>query len=138
MTTLEILNITWQRLNGSALKTEITGDVYKKRPVQQAGNTKEDVSLNSLSAPNQQLSETVVNVNIHVPNPELSVNDQQDKSQPDYGRFETLANLAIAALDGYSGQNFYFRFDFQTGPYSEDEINEHYINIRITVFTIKF
>jgi hypothetical protein len=137
MTAFELMNEVWKVLNGSALKTEITGKIYKRRPVNRAGNTKEDVSINSLSAPNLQHQETVLNVNIHLPNLKIDVDGQQDQTQPNYKRADVLYKLAEQALDNYNANGWYIRVDSHN-IFPEDEIKEHYINIRITIFSINF
>ena len=128
---IEIVNDVWQHLNsGSSLKSAISGIVCKKRP---AGSTKEDVSINCLTVDNEQLQSGIVNVNIYAPNKVQQIGGVQDNSQPDYGRLETLSNLAKTDLDEVWLGDYWFRIQQMLGPI-EDENNQHYINVRLEYF----
>jgi hypothetical protein len=132
ITTLDLVNIIWQRLNGSQLKTTITGGVYKKRP---AGSQTEDVVINCLPINNLDLQTAIVNVNIHVPNITIQVGTVQDSTQPNFERLQELAAIAIAVLtDVWAGD---YNYDVQQQTMIEDEeAGDHYINIRIEFFNI--
>jgi hypothetical protein len=131
-TTFDMVDIVWQRLNGSQLKTEISGGVYKKRPT---GSQVEDVVINCLPVNNEDLQQAVLNVNIHVPNITIQANGVQDSSQPNTERLQELAALAIETLsDVWVGD---CNYDVQQQGMIEDpEAGDHYVNIRLEFFNI--
>lgn len=133
ITTLDILDIVWNRLDGSQLKTAIIGGLYKHR--RPAGSQKEDVVINSLSINNLQLQSAIVNVNIHVPNITIEVNGVQDSSQPNFTRLQELAAIAVEVLSEVWADDY--NYDVQQQVLLEDEeAGDHYINIRIEFFNI--
>lgn len=127
-TTLEVIDIIWQLLNGSPLADAITGGVYKNlRPLNTA---KEDVVINCLPVNNAQLQQGVANVNIHVPNLILNVNGVQDKTQPNHARLQLLTGLAIQELLNVWEGDYNLDIEQQT-IFADEEANSHYSNIRI-------
>lgn len=130
MTTLDIVDLLYVKLDASALKTAISGTINKHRRV--ADSDKEDVVINCLPVNNEQLQKTIANVNIHVPDLQIEVNGVQDK-QPDHARLQTLAALAIGILnDNWTST---LNYDVQQQVIIEDrEAGDHYINIRIEFF----
>ena len=132
-TTLDLVDIIWQRLNGSQLKTEINGGVYKHR--RPAASQKEDVVINCLPINTLQLQSAIVNVNIHVPNLTVAVNGTQDNSQPDHTRLQELTAIAVTILSDVWAEDY--NFDIQQQTLIEDpEAGDHYINLRLEFFNI--
>lgn len=133
MTTLDLVDIVWQKLNTSPLKTAITGGLYKHR--RPAGSQNEDVVINSLPINNVQLQTGIANVNIHVPNLTIEVNGVQDSKQPNSQRLKELAEMAIEALSDVWADDY--NYDVQQQMLLEDEeAGDHYINLRIEFFNI--
>jgi hypothetical protein len=133
MTTLDLVDIVWQRLNGSQLKTAITGGLYKHR--RPAGSQSEDVIINSLPINNLQLQSAIVNVNIHVPNLTIAIGGVQDTRQPDSERLNELAKMAVGVISEVWAEDY--NYDVQQQVLFEDEeAGDHYINIRIEFFNI--
>lgn len=132
-TTLDLVDIIWDRLNSSPLKASITGKLYKhRRPV---NSQSEDVVINSLPVNNEQLQQAVANVNVHVPNLELQVNGAVDRSQPDHTRLKSLAALAIESLQEVWEDDY--TYDVQQQLLIEDpEAGDHYVNIRLEFYNI--
>lgn len=133
ITTLDLVDIIWQRLNGSPLKTAISGGLYKHR--RPAGSQTEDVVINSLPINNVQLQTGIANVNIHVPNLTIEASGVQDSKQPNSIRLQELAAIAIEALsDVWAGD---YNYDVQQQTLLEDEeAGDYYINIRIEFYNI--
>lgn len=133
ITTLDLVNLVWQRLNTSQLKTAINGGLYKHR--RPTGSQTEDVVINSLSINNLDLQTAIVNVNIHVPNITIDVNGVQDSGQPGSERLEELTALAIPILsDVWAGD---YNYDVQQQIIIEDqEAGDYYSNIRLEFFNI--
>jgi hypothetical protein len=134
-TTLAIADILWTYLNNSSLKTAINGVVCKKRPID---SKKEDVVINVLFADNEQLQNSVCNVNIYAPNKVQGFTNEQenkvqDNTQPDFARLKTLTDLAVQLLEEQWFDGYWFRVQQVVGPI-EDENNQHYTNIRIEFF----
>lgn len=114
-------------LNVPEITTVVSGGVYKeKRPI---NSSAEDVVIGCLPTVNLQIQPAIANVNIHVSN--LSI--AGDDSQPDFARLRTLTTLVISKLsDQYKG-SYWFDVQSQT-VYPEDDINQHYSNIRVQFF----
>ncbi len=130
-TTLEIIDLLWSRLNTSSLKDEITGSIYKIKRL--AGSSDEDIVINCLPVNGSQLQEAVANVNIHVPNITVSVEDVQDDKQPDFQRLKELAEMAIAILK----ENWIDTLNYsvqQQNIFEDKDYGDHYINIRLEFF----
>lgn len=133
MTTLDLVDIVWQRVNGSLLKTEISGGVFKHR--RPAGGQNEDVVINSLPINGLQLQSAIINVNIHVPNILINVNGVQDNSQPNHIRLQELAAMATTVLSDVWADDY--NYDVQQQTMIEDvEAGDNYINIRLEFFNI--
>jgi hypothetical protein len=133
ITSLEIVDILWAKLNGSPLKAAIDGGIYKNR--RPASSEKQDVVINCLPVNNQQLQTTIANVNIHVPNISIDVNGVQDSSQPDHVKLLALSKIAVGVLkDIWSGD---YNFNVQQEVLIQDEEQgDYYINIRIEFYNI--
>jgi hypothetical protein len=134
ITTLEIVEILWARIQASALITDpvkkITGaNCYHRRD---PNSTKEDIVTNCLPINNEQLSKVIANVNIHVPDLEVTINGVQDK-QPNHDRLKELAEMAVAALTDVwiNGMNYTVQ---QQQLFRDTEAGDHYINIRVEFF----
>lgn len=133
ISTLEIIDKLYLQLNVVDVKTSISGGVYKeKRPI---NSTKEDVVIGCLPTNNLQLQTTVANVNIHVPNLVLNTGGIQDNTQPDFERLRTLTTLLIAKLKDQWTADYWFDVQ-QQNTFSEDELNEHYSNIRVNFYSL--
>jgi len=132
-TTLDLVDILWTFLSGSAVKDEITGGIFKHiRPV---NSDKEDVVINSLPNVNKDLAEAVCNVNVFVPNKSQLLNGVQDKSQPDSARLKELATLLSITLEDQWGEDY--NFDVQQSVLIRDETSGGwYYNIRLNFYSI--
>lgn len=129
-TTLEIIDIVWQHLNNSSLKTAINGAIWKAtRP---AGSTAEDVVINSLFANSEQVQSCIVNVNIYAPDKKQTF-DGVENNYVDYARLRELTAIAVSELTEVWDGTHWFDVQQQVGPI-EDENNQHYINIRVNFF----
>ena len=126
-TGLEIADIFFHHLTNNGLAGAISGGIYQhQRPL---NSRLEDISINTLSTPNAQVQETVVNVNIHVPNLSVAVNNTQSANQPDHVRLQVLTDLALACLTDVMFPEYYF--DWQQQNLIVGEGDESYINIRV-------
>ena len=133
-TTLQFVDLVWARLNADvSLNNAIDGGIYKqKRP---DGSIKKDVVVNSLAVDNEQLQRGVINVNIHVPNLLVVINEQPDNSQPDHVTLNEISQIVIGLLKDYWGTEFHC--DIQTQSLIEEpELKENFVNIRVSVFSI--
>jgi hypothetical protein len=126
MTTFDAIDVVYQKL--LPIKTAISGGLYKlKRP---ESSVAEDCVINSLGMPGDQVQQGIINVNLHVPNLVLRI----DNTQPDFKRMQQLAALAITELkEFYSG--FYW-FLFQQQNMVESGTTESIVNIRIEFYSI--
>lgn len=134
--TLEIVDIMYAKTEGSALHQALLpgGEIYKgQRPV---SSQNEDVVINCLPIPNQQLQQTIVNVNIHAPDKEINIGGAVSRVA-DYKRLKELTEIAIAFYEeDYSGDDYYFELQQQTDPIEDEEAGSHYVNLRIEFYSI--
>lgn len=122
-TQFDAINIIFQVVNNSPLKSAINGTVNKlKRP---SGSDKEDIVINAIMLGDTNFQEGVLNVNIYIPN--LSV---QKSSLPNTARLQVLSVLALTALQEVSGDDYSFWVSSQS-IFEEVDINYHFLNLRI-------
>lgn len=137
-TTIDFQNRLFDLINSSALKNGITGGVYKSaRPITGVMDLKEDVVINCLPVPGDQIQETVGNINIHVKNLDLKIDGKSDKTQPNLSRLNTLTLMAIDIIQDHYAEDFHCDFDSQQ-LFEEPESNSYYSNIRVNLFSINF
>lgn len=133
ITTYDVLDSLWARLNASALKTDpvkhITGVIARRRPM---GSIKEDVIINTLPIDNNQLQFAVANINIYVPAMVINTAGNQD-TIPNYERLEELTEMAITAVDDVVVGEIHFKVQQQE---LVDEDGEFYSNIRVEIYNI--
>ncbi|MFN3341901.1 MAG: hypothetical protein ACK40M_04345 [Flavobacteriales bacterium] len=131
-TTFDIDKKIWNRFSGSALAAAISGDIYKMR--RPAGSNLEDIVINNLGLPNQDLQRGIWNVNIFVPNLEVESGSVNDDSIPDTARLEELARLGVDLFDDVQDGDVYYSVQQQQTIF-DSETKEHFVNIRIDVIT---
>jgi hypothetical protein len=124
--------IVWKKINDSALSTEISGGVYKgSRPV---NSVSEDIVVNTLGLPNQQVQQSIINVNIHVPNKDARI-DGVINSVCDDERLNELTRMALELLnEDYSGDDWHFEVQQHTQPVEQE--GSYYVNIRIEFYSL--
>jgi len=133
-TTLDTDDVLYDLLKISSLKSAISGNVYKRqRP---ANSNLEDVVINSLPITNEQLQQCVSNVNIFVPDEEITTTVDGSKIVDRFAneaRLKELTALAVEILtDGIKGD---FTWDIQQVSLIKDnDSDSHYKNIRINFF----
>lgn len=122
----EMVDVVFENLKGTALQSSISGKLSKNtRP---SGSELEDVVINSLAASNTQLQTGILNVNIHVPNFQISVSGGIDKSTPDHNRINELTLIAKPLLKDVWGDDW--DFDIEQINLIK-EATSSYNNIRI-------
>ena len=114
---------------GAKAKTSITGNIYwLNRP---KNSTKEDIVVGSLAMNNEQLQEGVFNVNIHVPNLVLTGDD----TQPNFNRFDQIANILVPMLSDVWGTDWNFSVDDPASVVPDG--NNWFCNIRIRFYSLR-
>jgi len=114
-------------LNVPDVTNVISGSIYKqKRPIDSSA---EDVVIGCLPTVNSQIQRAVANVNIHVSNLGIS----GDNSQPNFARLRELTTLVISKLSDQYKDSFWFDVE-QQNIFTENYINQHYLNIRVQFF----
>lgn len=130
ITTLDILDVIYAKLKASDLvgtTNGIDGGIYKLvRPVDTG---KEDIVINCLPVTNSLIQLATVNVNIYVPDLHVDIGTTQ-QYMPDTTRLDTLAAMAITALQNVNTPGYYYDIASQV-VFSEEAINQHFVNIRI-------
>lgn len=106
-TFLNAIDATYQHLIVSPLKSAISGDMYKlSLPFDAVKKRRENVVINCLGLPTDQLQHGIVNVNIHVPNLQLTIDGRQDNTQADFERCTQLALIAAEQLKEFYTNDF--------------------------------
>lgn len=126
-TTLEVTARFYSLINVTAFTSVISGGVYKD--VRPADSVLEDIVINCLPITGDQFQQATVNVNIYVPDISVQIGGVAQK-MPDHKRLNTLAALAAAQLERYSGTEEIFKIAWQS-LVKEPVTNQHYINLRI-------
>lgn len=133
ISTLEIIDKLYLVLNVTEIKSAITGTVCKSmRPI---NSKKIDIVIGCLPTNNLKLQTAIANVNIHVPNLNFKNNGAQDNTQPDTAKLRSLTALVISKLDDQTMEDYWFDVEQQT-IFPENNINEHYSNIRVKFYSI--
>lgn len=109
--------------------TGITGKVYWLN--QPKNSTKEDIVVRSVAMNAEAMQEGVVNVNIHMPN--LVLNN--DDTQPNFVRFETIAAVLVETLADVWGTDYNFHIE-EPGTIVPDG-DRWFCNIRLRFYTIR-
>lgn len=116
--------------SSSAITSSINGGVYvDQRPL---NSEKEDITINTIVL--SQDSEPQLgtsNVNIHVPDKTASIGGVQQKVT-DNARLKTISGLVLEAIRAAKVQGLKMLVETQSNPLAESEINQHYVNIRIS------
>lgn len=134
-TTYDAEDFVWHIVNDSALKTAITGGVYKrKRPM---NSNLEDVVVSAITMVNLDLQEGFLNVNIHVPNLLVGTQFGQDNTQPDHARLKELSSIAASILKEVWSEDGQTHFEIQQQTvFEEEETNSHFTNIRLLFYSV--
>lgn len=123
----QMIDIVFDQIKGTSLQTSISGKVSKNtRPM---GSQLEDVVINSLAANNTQLQVGYLNVNIHVPNLQVSVSGGIDQSTPNHNRINELTQIANGLLKDVWGPNWDFEIE-QFNLIREEKSSFNNIRIR--------
>ena len=130
-TPVKLTQDVFSMIDVPAVKNSISGSVYPgKRP---DGSRKEDVVVNCLPVTGDQLQKGVVNVNIHVPNLQITISGQADNSQPDLKRIQEIFEVIEPIIDDAIKNDT--DISIQQAILIE-EGNEHYLNIRLLTHTV--
>jgi hypothetical protein len=131
-TSFDIEEAIWKKLDGSSLKTEITGKIRKReRP---SDSDKEDIVVNSLGATSSQLDQSIANVNIFVPDMTINENGVQEKV-PDTARMKVLTDIAIALFKDVTDGDYHYNYQ-QQSVIEDPDSGDHFVNIRINFYSI--
>lgn len=133
ISTLEIIDKLYLQLNVADVKAAINGGVYKSK--RHINSNKVDIVIGCLPTNNLQLQTSVANVNIHVPNLVITNNGVQDNTQPDFAKLRSLTTLVISKLKDKWAGDYWFDVQ-QQNTFSEEDINEHYSNIRVNFYSL--
>ncbi|MDP3561728.1 MAG: hypothetical protein Q8R83_06095 [Legionellaceae bacterium] len=91
----------------------------------------ENIVVKTLGLSADQMQEGVINVNIHVPN--LNLTD--DNSQPNRPRFNTIGASCIQALDSFFGVNF--NFSIESPGVLVPDGKDWFMNIRLRYYSVR-
>jgi hypothetical protein len=125
MTSFEAVNILYSYLSSTLMTLPNKPAGVLRRYRRPLNSVSEDVVVNSLPLSHGKLQKAILNVNIHVPNLDLST----DKTQPNAKRLQELAMLATDLLDKVTGNGY--RLQVEQENIFEDTNNSHYVNLRV-------
>lgn len=133
-TVIDMVDDMYVLLNVSPVTSVLlSGDVFlDSRP---DNNRNECVVINSLPITGEQLQRAVVNVNIHVPNLQLTINGQPDTSQPNRIRLKIISDVVIPLIKDAVINNTLTGIQNIT-MVNDKEIKEHFLNIRVATNSI--
>jgi hypothetical protein len=132
--TFDYVNIVYQKLVADSFLTAagITSNQVRKYNRALDSNV-EDIVITSLPITNNQLQTGIVNVNVHVPNLQVSGPTGQDNSQPDIVRIKQISDLVILALDNTFGS--FYNCTVQQQNLIQDK-EDFFNNIRLQINSI--
>lgn len=128
MQTFDTDNIIYDLLKGSALNTEITGDIFTgERP---DDSLKEDVVINTITT-SQDLSpqKAVSNVNIYVSDIDVKISGKNQK-KANRKRLKELSEITSAILRSAKIEGLLILITNQA-TINEPGANQHFVNLRI-------
>lgn len=131
--TFNLVDIIYLVLTANAtIMGAINGKVYKnQRPL---NSDKQDIVVGSLPINAEQIQQTVMNVNVHIPNLKISINGAQDNTQPDLVKLEAVTAMVIEGLKDKVFGDYWFDIQ-QQNLFADEATNEHYSNIRINFYS---
>lgn len=133
-TTIDLVGLIFGILDSSAtLKSEISGSLYQfdSRP---AGSDVEDIVINSITVQDGIIQSGVANINVHVPDKNVA-GDMAVYKVPNTERLGIITNIIKQLLGDTKGMAQGTTGLYISGfsnPIKEDELDEHYINIRVS------
>jgi hypothetical protein len=132
-TVIDIVDSIYQLINVGSVLSTINGGVYADgRP---DGSRKEDIVINCLPVTGEQLQRGVVNINCHAPNLSLTIDDQPDNSQPNRNKLKQMADAVILIVKDAIIDDMVTSVE-NVMMIEEENIHEHYVNIRVAVNSI--
>lgn len=125
---LEAVTEVYKIVKNSILFTEVGGRVYQiQRPNDTVGDA---IVINALPMTSESLQQCIINLNVFVPNPELTLLGKIDTSQPNTERLITLSRLVYTLFDEYWANGFSIWIE-QEYTMDNAPLNEHYNNFRL-------
>lgn len=115
--------------NDSTIASQLTGGVYiRQRP---DNSVKEDIVVNTIALSQEYVPQIgTSNINIHVADKTVNIGGVQQKVA-DLVRLKTLSGLVLDKIRTVVVQGLTMTIEPQN-LIKEDEINQHYVNIRIS------
>jgi hypothetical protein len=122
--------VFWRLIQANVISsTSLTGGIFKAR--RPKDSKLEDIVVRTLAINGDQVQEGLVNVNVHVPNLQLT----DDSTQPDEDRFTAITNIVLAALNDYRGFDFWFTIKVPGLLYPDG--NNWFSNIQVEYTTLQ-
>lgn len=125
----QIESKVYELLSSSSLKTTIGGEIYKEdtRPLD---SKNEDIVISFISGRDDQIQSGIVVVNTYVPD----IDNGQNKGLKvkNVTRCEELESALNQFSESISiHEDFMFKTDKTIQTYKEDEIHQHFVNLRL-------
>lgn len=112
VSTLDINSALYMKVNIPAVTNVISGKVYiGDFP---SGDQLENITINTLTNPNQYLQNGFMNLNVYVP--------EQQVGRPPLARFKQIVDILIPlVLDTQNDQSYFFQIDDDKGLLRDNE-----------------
>ena len=124
---LTISSALYQALNVSAVTNVITGKVYVGDIPD--GNQLENISINTLSNPNDYVQEGYLNLNIYV----LGTKS----GRPNLSRFKEILDVVLPLVENNSKNDVYFQIDDDKGIFKDQDADSMYFyNLKLIFQTL--
>lgn len=128
-TVIDLVDDTYSLLDvPDVYNVMLSGDIFPDSKPD--GHRNECIVINSLPVTGAQLQKAVVNVNIYVPNLQLTINGQPDNSQPNRKRLNEIFKVVEPLIKDAIIRDTVTEIQNVT-MIKEQELNEHFLNIRV-------
>lgn len=127
-TAIQMAQDVYRLINVDLIKNIITGRINLFERPKNSNN--QDVVVGTLALTSDQLQVGVVNVNLHFPNLNVTIDGSVDDTQPDIGNMIAVGNVIISLLKDVNGYDFKLGVSFPGIPI-RDVDGTWFLNIRI-------
>lgn len=126
-TGLDVTSVLFKKLNVVAVKSAITGNIYKDEKPK--NSELEDIVINCLPVSADQPQRTTANVNIHVPDMTVGVNTENQRV-PNHNKLKAIKAVVMPYIETV-GEGDYMYSVASTNVFRDTANTELIMNIRI-------
>ncbi|SFS30792.1 hypothetical protein [Lutibacter maritimus] len=124
---LQILSALYKLINVDVVNNIISGEVFIGD--EPDGNQDENITLNTLTNPNEYLQSGYANVNVHI--------KEVKSGRPNLEKFNEIIAVLIPLLEDSMSDNVYFQIDDDKGIFKDVEKDSMYFyNLKLKFQTL--